>query len=191
MKATLLYRITDDELEKEICEDLENIRSLGIEVESVTKDGGRGIIKAVRKVLPKAVRQRCLAHIQRECLTWLTRNPKSEAGVELRHIAMTISAIKTNNDRLYWCGMFRDWHERHKEYLNARTASKVSDSEWYTHKMVRKAYIHLRRALPDMFRLIEIQESRRQQTLSNHFSDISKKTYQFTGDFPLGIIRTI
>ena len=155
VKATLLYRITDEELEKEICEDLENIRSLGIEVESVTTDGGSGIIKAVRQVFPQAVRQRCLAHIQRECLTWLTRNPKSEAGLELRQIAMTISAIKTNNDRLYWCGMFRDWHERHKEYLNARTTSKVSDSEWYTHKMVRKAYIHLRRALPDMFRFIE------------------------------------
>ena len=104
---------------------------------------------------------------------------------------MTISAIKTNNDRLYWCGMFRDWHERHKEYLNARTTSKVSDSEWYTHKMVRKAYIHLRRALPDMFRFIENPRIPKTTNALESFSDISKKIYQFTEVFLSDTIRTI
>lgn len=155
VKATLLYRITDDEHEKEICEDLENLHSLGIEVESVTTDGGKGIIKAVRKIFPQAIRQRCLAHIQRECLIWLTRNPKSEAGRELRRIVTIISNIKTHNDKLYWCRMLRDWHARNKEYLNAKTTSKCSEAEWYTHKMVRKSYTHIMRALPDMFHFIE------------------------------------
>lgn len=155
VRATLLYRITDDETEAEIREDLENIRNLGIEVESVTTDGGMAIIKAVRSVFPDAVRQRCLAHIQRECLTWLTRHPKSDAGRELRSITMLISAIKTHNDRLYWCNLLRDWHKRHDGYLNAKTISPESHAEWYTHKMVRKAYVHLKRALPDMFRFID------------------------------------
>ena len=52
VKSTLFYRLTDDEWEDEMWEDLRNIQSLGIEIESVTSDGGANIIKAVRKACP-------------------------------------------------------------------------------------------------------------------------------------------
>lgn len=45
VKSTLFYRLTDDEWEDEMVEDLRNIQSLGIEIESVTSDGGANIIK--------------------------------------------------------------------------------------------------------------------------------------------------
>ena len=80
VRTTLFYRLTDDEWEDQIREDLENLQLAGIEIESVTSDGGRNIIKAVKKACPNAVRQRCLAHIQRECLIWITKHPQSEAG---------------------------------------------------------------------------------------------------------------
>lgn len=78
VKATLFYRLTDDEWESEIREDLENLIAAGIEIESVTSNDGRNIIKAVKKACPNAVRQRCLAHIQRECLIWITKHPQSQ-----------------------------------------------------------------------------------------------------------------
>ena len=65
IKTTLFYRLTDNEWEDEIYEDLVNIQNLGIEIESVTSDGGRNIIKSVKRACPQAKRQRCLAHIQR------------------------------------------------------------------------------------------------------------------------------
>ena len=49
VKATLFYRLTDDEWEDEIKEDLDNLIVAGIEIESVTSDGGKNIIKAVKK----------------------------------------------------------------------------------------------------------------------------------------------
>ena len=64
IKTTLFYRLTDNEWEDEIYEDLVNIQNLGIEIESVTSDGGRNIIKSVKRACPQAKRQRCLAHIQ-------------------------------------------------------------------------------------------------------------------------------
>lgn len=155
VKSTLFYRLTDDEWEDEMVEDLRNIQSLGIEIESVTSDGGANIIKAVRKACPNATRQRCLAHIQRECLTWLTKHPKSEAGQSLRRIAALICKIRTRNDMLYWKQMLSEWHSRHVGYLNDKTVSDTSYAEWFTHKMVRKAYVHIRRALPDMFRFLD------------------------------------
>ena len=136
-------------------EDLRNIQRLGIEIESVTSDGGANIIKAVRKACPKAVRQRCLAHIQRECLTWLTKHPKGDAAKSLRHIAALICKVETRNDMLYWKQMLNEWHGLHGDYINDKTVNEVSHNEWFTHKMVRKAYVHIRRALPDMFHFLD------------------------------------
>ena len=50
VKTTLLYRLTDDEWEEEIREDLENLQLIGIEIESVTSDGGNNIIKVIASV---------------------------------------------------------------------------------------------------------------------------------------------
>ena len=150
VRATLLYRLTDNEWETEIYEDLINLQSLGITIESVTSDGGSAILKAVRKACSQTVKQRCLAHIQ----IWITRNPKSQAGKELRTIVNMLNKIKTNNDRLYWTYLFNQWCATHSEYLNAKSVKEDTSREWYTHKMIRKAYIHLKRALPDMFQFI-------------------------------------
>ena len=155
VKSTLFYRLTDGEWEDEMVEDLRNIQSLGVEIESVTSDGGANIIKAVRKACPNATRQRCLAHIQRECLTWLTKHPKSEAGQSLRRIVTLVCKIQTRNDMLYWKQMLSEWHDQHVGYLNDKTVNESSHTEWFTHKMVRKAYVHIRRALPDMFRFLD------------------------------------
>ena len=65
VKTTLFYRLSDGEWLVELEEDLQNILSFGICIQSVTCDGLSNIIKAVRKVSPNTIIQRCLAHIQR------------------------------------------------------------------------------------------------------------------------------
>jgi len=147
--------VTDNEWEDELVEDLLNLISLGIKIESITSDGGRNIIRAAKKTCPDAIRQRCLAHIQRECLIWLTQHPKSEAGTGLRRLVRRISAIKTNNDRLAWLQELNLWYDTYKEYINAKSFKEESHAEWYTHKMVRKAYTHIKKVLPDMFHFLE------------------------------------
>jgi hypothetical protein len=156
VKATILYRLTDGEWESELREDLENILSLGVEIESVTTDGARNIIKAVKRSCPKTVVQRCLVHIQRECLTWLTRNPKSEAGRELRGIVCRINTITDREQWGWWLVDLVRWEERHRDYLNQKTTPNNDPRRaWFTHKMVRKAFVHIRRALPDMFHYLD------------------------------------
>jgi len=73
-----LYRLTDGEWLEEICEDVQNLLDLGIRIESVICDGLSTIIKAVKKISSGTIIQRCLTHIQRETLIWLTRNPQSK-----------------------------------------------------------------------------------------------------------------
>ncbi len=68
-----LLRFTDGEHYEEIKEDLANLLKLGIQIESITSDGHKSILKAIKKSVPEAIEQRCLVHIQRMCLLWVTQ----------------------------------------------------------------------------------------------------------------------
>jgi hypothetical protein len=148
---TQLVRFSDGEHFEEIREDLTNLIRLGVQIESITTDGRKSILKAIKKSLPDAIVQRCLVHIQRMCLLWLTRFPKHLAGIELRQLALQIMAIKTENDRLYWTRQFSAWHERHRVYLQEKTFNQSTGRYWYTHKLLRRSYLTIKRALPNMF----------------------------------------
>ena len=93
---TQLIRFSDGEYYDEIKEDLSNLIKLGIHIESITTDGHKSILKAIKSSVPEAITQRCLVHIQRMCLLWLTRFPKHIAGQELRRIVLLILKIKGN-----------------------------------------------------------------------------------------------
>jgi hypothetical protein len=151
VRATVLYRLTDGEWEEELREDLEHLLQLGVTIESVTCDGLRNILKAVRKTSPDTVIQRCLAHIQREALSWLTRHPQSQAGYELRQIVKRLHTISDWDRWGYWVVDMVRWYERHQDFVNAKSYNPDTKRYWYTHKSVRKAFTHVRRALPDMF----------------------------------------
>jgi len=155
VKATLFYRLSDGEWEEELCEDLQNILNLGIEIESITCDGLRNILKAVKKTCPSTVIQRCLAHIQRECLTWLTRNPQSSAGRKLRLIVSRLHTIDNHDKWGYWVVDLVQWYECYKDFINQKTFKEDTGRYWFTHKSVRKAFIHIKRALPDMFHYLD------------------------------------
>ena len=148
---TQLIRFTDGEHYEEIKEDLDNLIKLGVQIESITTDGHKSILKAIKNSLPDVVVQRCLVHIQRMCLLWLTRFPRHPAGIELRHHVLLLMKIKTHNDRIYWTQELGKWYQRHKEYLKQKTYHVESGRYWYTHKLLRRSYITIKRALPNMF----------------------------------------
>ena len=148
---TQLIRFSDGEHYDEIKEDLDNLIKLGLKIESITSDGHKSILKAIKKSVPEAYAQRCLVHIQRMCLLWLTQYPKHIAGQELRKLVLLILKIETENDRKYWTRELYQWYECHKEYLNERTYNPETGRYWYTHKLLRRSYITIKRALPNMF----------------------------------------
>ena len=148
---TQLIRVTDGEHYAEIKEDLDNLIKLGVQIESITTDGHKSALKAIRKALPEVRVQRCLVHIQRMCLLWLTRFPKHEAGIELRVLVLMLLKIKTHNDRHYWIDTLELWYEKHQVYLQQKTYNQNTERYWYTHKLLRRSYFTIKRALPNMF----------------------------------------
>lgn len=148
---TQLIRFSDGEHYEEIKEDLNNLIALGLKIESITTDGHKGMLKAIKEVLPDTNAQRCLVHIQRMCLIWLTQYPKHVAGQELRRLVLLILKIETRNDKTYWIQEFNLWYQNHKEYLNEKSYNDETSRYWYTHKLLRRSYSTIKRALPNMF----------------------------------------
>ena len=148
---TQLIRFSDGEHYSEIKEDLDNLIKLGVHIESVTTDGHKSILKAIKKSIPDVLVQRCLVHIQRMCLLWLTRFPRHSAGIELRQLVLMLMRIKTENDRIYWTGELKLWYNRHQQYLLQKTINEQTGRYWYTHKLLRRSYFTITRAMPNMF----------------------------------------
>ena len=151
IKFTQLYRISDGEHYYEIEEDLRNLILLGVQIESITCDGHRSLLKAVKNICPEVILQRCIVHIQRECKIWLTTNPKSTAGFELLKIVNRLHRVESNYTQQEWLIELLYWHERHKDFISEKTYSQITGRYWYKHKMVRRSFIMIRNALPNMF----------------------------------------
>ena len=151
IKMTILYRLTEREALRDLKEDLQAIKSIGIEIESVTCDGHANIIRAVREVCPEAIIQRCTFHIANDICLWLTKKPKSDAARELRELACYLSKVDSHEEAQLWIRAFIDWHTKHEEYINEKSVDEASGRWWYTHKMLHRSASHIMRAIPNMF----------------------------------------
>ena len=155
LKRTIFYRFSTHEDDDEIASDLISIRDLGYDVIGITTDGGDNIIRAVQFVFPNVPRQRCVVHVQRECLNSITQRPRSTEAKLFRNLIQDLSVVKTKNDKLWWLNMYTRWIEDNEEYIFQKAMVSYSHQEYYVHNDLRKAYIHLKRALPNLFTYIE------------------------------------
>lgn len=151
IKMTILYRLTRREALRDLKEDLQNIKEIGIKIESVTCDGAANILKAVREVCPEAVLQRCTVHIVREVESWITRKPKSDAARELLELVRLLGRIEKHDDAQLWIQAFIDWYRKHETYIEKKSEDETTGRWWYTHKMLHRSMVHIKRALPYMF----------------------------------------
>lgn len=157
IKMTILYRLSKGEALRELKEDLQNIKKVGIQIESVTCDGAANILRAVREVCPEAVLQRCTFHIAHEIQIWLTKKPKSNAGRELLQLVRYLNRIETHEEAQLWIRSFIDWYRKYDEFINERSYDEQTSRWWYTHKLLRRSASHIMRALPDMFSFTRLE----------------------------------
>ena len=151
IKMTILYRLAQREGLRDLMEDLQAIKDVGIEVESVTCDGAANILKAVRNVFPEAIIQRCTFHIANEVCLWLTKKPKSEAAKDLRELVGYLNKVSTHEEAQLWMRAFVDWKTKFNSFINQKTTDEQSGRWWYTHKTLHQSASHIERAMPNMF----------------------------------------
>lgn len=124
---TQLIRFSEDEKYEEINEDLENLLRLGLKIDSMTVDGHKGTLKAIREVLSETKTQRCLVHLQPQSLIWLTKRLKHEPAKDLRKLVLMINKITTHNDKIVWLHQFRSWEKTHKSFYQQKSFNQNPD----------------------------------------------------------------
>jgi hypothetical protein len=127
---------------------LDNLIAAGFRCKSFTIDGRKGVRVLLQKRFPSIPIQQCQFHQIQTITQKLTRNPKLEAGKELRAISLTL----TRTTRKTFTVELDQWYERWSEFLKERTHSPERKREWrYMHERLRSAYFSLRRNLPWLF----------------------------------------
>jgi hypothetical protein len=122
----------------------------------VVCDGGVGLPTALKELWPKTKIQRCLVHVQRNIRTYVTTNPRSEAGKAMRKLSLSLTRIKTDEEAVNWLKALEAWHQlygeliKQKTYANSEGAqrptwAKADSTWWWTHERLRKAWSLLSR----------------------------------------------
>lgn len=104
---------------------------------ALVSDGQKGLQKAIRELFPTVPHQRCLIHVIRLALAWLTRNPQTEAGQELRRLVCGLSQVDTVACAERWRSEYAAWDERHRAFLRERSVNPETGRAWYTHRKLR------------------------------------------------------
>lgn len=173
VKYTQLYRFSDRERYDEIVEDLQNLKAIGVELASITCDGHRAILKAIKTVYPHVAVQRCVVHIQRMALTWLTRNPKTQAGRDLRGIALKTHRVNSPLERDYWIASLARWYQSNEVFLKEKRINPLTGRGWYVHRILRRVVYLIVKALPDMFHYLDdIQIPKSTNGLESYFAHL-------------------
>ncbi len=150
-KRILWWRWSSGERTEEIIADLETLKTKGVYLQAAVTDGRKALILALKTVYPGIVLQRCLVHLERQTLAWLTQRPKYKAGQELRKLCLVLNCIDTTQKRQLWLKLFQQWCDTYNEFLKERSTSFDGKHWRYTHRNLRKVNKHLLNALPYMF----------------------------------------
>jgi len=136
-------------------------------------DGRRGFL-AVLNDIPVQI---CQFHQIKQVTKYLTRRPKTDAGRELRFLALTL----TKTDEATFTAALAAWHVKWDIFIEEKTVFEfiTGRKKWYyTHKKVRSAYRSLKTNLPHLFTYLKYPELNIPNTTNNldgSFSALKKK----------------
>lgn len=148
-----------------------HLESLGWCFIAAVIDGRRGLA-SVFKDIPVQV---CQFHQLQTVTKYLTRRPKTNAGKELRTLALTLT--KTNE--VNFTKALLDYEQKWKLFLEEKTVILGLNRPQYTHKNVRSALRSLKTNLVNLFayqRYPELGIPNTTNTIDGYFASVKKKT---------------
>lgn len=154
LKYLQFYSLADRENFESFLIDLNLLKTAGMQLASITSDGKKGLIQAVKQVFPEAVHQRCLIHIQRMSLIYLTRFPKTEAGKMLRFLVRQLHEINSCPRRDIWLKLFYRWCYEYDDFLKEKSESPTG-RKWYARKLLRRTRSLIKNGLPNLFHYLD------------------------------------
>lgn len=174
--ANLLKQYVKHETNKLYKDGIKQLLEIGFEIKAIVCDGRRGLLS----LFPGIPIQLCVFHQVAIITRYLTRNPKSQAGKELRELTFLLK----QTDKESFIGLLDRWHERWEGYLNERTVDPITKRSFYTHRRLRSAYRSLMTNLPWLFTSYDYPELMIPSTtnmIDGHFADMKNKLRNHNG----------
>jgi len=155
---------------------IETLWEHGFEVRGIVCDGRKGLMGAFGPV----PMQLCCFHQVAILRRYLTKNPKSEAGKELKEIG----ALLKQTDRESFTGVLSEWHLKWEDYLKERTVNTQTGKTTYKHRQLRSAYRSLKTNLPWLFTWYDhmgLGIPNTTNAIDGHFADLKNKLRNHNG----------
>ena len=149
---------------------LTTLKEKGVEIQSIVCDGRKGLLQ----MFPEIPAQLCQFHQVKTVSRYLTRNPKTTAGKALWRLTLTLK----DSRKAAFQSALQAWFEQHEGFLNERTVNEETGSSHYTHKMLRSAYLSLKRNLDYLFSFEahpELGMCNTTNLLDGRFADLKRK----------------
>ncbi len=151
-RKRLLWRkfIDRKEVIADYLEGIEWLRDNGFKIRGIVCDGLRGLAQALCRYRV----QYCQFHQVMSVDHYLTRNPITQAGKELR----TIAHMLCHTDKESFVGAPDEWHAAWGEWLKQRSIDSTTGKKVYTHRRVRSAYFSLKRNMKWLWTFYDCKE---------------------------------
>jgi hypothetical protein len=141
----------------------------GFDIRAVVIDAKHG----VKEVFTGLVVQICQYHQIQIVQRYLTANPKTQAGQELKLITDSL----TGQDEQSFSKALEEWHMRWKGVLAERSYTPDRKHWWYTHRRLRAANRSLHTNLPYLFsyqKYPELNIPNTNNSLEGYFSKLKQ-----------------
>lgn len=145
------------------------LEAISFSIQAVVIDSKHGM----REVFTDLVVQICQYHQQQIVGRYLTARPKTEAGLELKLLANSLTKI----DETLFTELLGAWHEKWSGFFKERTYKPDGKHWWYTHRRIRAAYRSLMTNLPYLFsyqRYPELNIPNTNNSLEGYFSKLKR-----------------
>lgn len=128
---------------------LQALHQQGLMPRSVTMDGHRHVIRAIKDIWPHVHIQRCLYHIQREGMRWLRTFPRTQAGKQLRLLLSQLNRIDTAKHQRNFFDSYATWNTQYHGFVKALPNRTVA------FKDLKRTMALINNAKTDMFHYLK------------------------------------
>jgi len=139
----LFWKFLKYETNAEYMSGIDHLKSNGCNVLGIVCDGRRGLFRAFEGTPI----QMCHFHQAAIIRRYLTSNPKSKAGKELRDIALILTSVGKEE----FSEMLEGWNYKWKDYISEKSYNEETGKSFFTHKRLRSASRSLKTHMPHLF----------------------------------------
>jgi hypothetical protein len=172
----LLKYYVKSETNQKYKEGIEALKDQGFSIKAIVCDGRKGLLN----LYPDIPVQMCQFHQVAIIRRYLTRNPKTQAGIELKGLVKLLS----KTDKESFEGGLVDWHAKWEWFLKERSLNPKTQRTQYTHRKLRSAYNSLKNNLRWLFTWYDNMELKVPNTtnaIDGHFADLKNKLRNHNG----------